>query len=385
VPPHSPLLDEGRRGFVDEVRRFASEQLEDPALPARDAAREFWDEGWRRCAAMGLCGLPVPSELGGAGADRVTTAAALEALGYGCSDAGLVFSLNAHLWSTVIPVWQFGSEQQRGRYLGPLCRGEWIGLHAMTEPDSGSDAFSLTTVAEPDGDGYVLGGRKTLITNAPVARLFLVFARAPGSEGPLGVNAFLVESDAPGLTVTPPTDKLGLRTAPMADLVLDEVRVGADSLLGPAGRAARVFATSMEWERLLIMAGQLGALQRSLEEAVAYARRRRQFGAPIAEFEAVADKLVDARVALAAARALMYETAWSYDHGEMRPGPAAAVKLLSAETVLRAALDLLQVHGGLGYTRELPFERRLRDAVGARLYSGTSELMRRILATDMGL
>ena len=385
MPPHSPLLDQGRRGFVDELRRFASEQLDDPALAARDAAGEFWEEGWKRCAAMGLCGLPVPDDLGGVGADRVTTAAALEALGYGCSDAGLVFSLNAHLWSTVIPLWRFGSEQQRDRYLSPLCRGEWIGLHAMTEPGSGSDAFSLATLADPEGDGYVLRGRKTLITNAPLARLFVVFARAPGSEGPLGVSAFLVESDARGLTVAPPSDKLGLRTALMSDLVLDEVRVGADSLLGPAGRAARVFATSMEWERLLIMAAQLGALQRSLEEAVAYAKRRRQFGAPIAEFEAVADKLVDARVGLAAARALMYETAWSYDHGETRPGPAAAVKLLSAETVLRAALDLLQVHGGLGYTRELPFERRLRDAVGARLYSGTSELMRRILASDMGL
>ncbi len=359
---HTPLLDEERRSFVDEVRRFAAEELSDPTLAARDAAGEFWEEGWRRCAARGLCGLPVPVELGGSGADRVTTAGALEALGYACPDAGLLFSLNAHLWSAVVPVWRFGSPDQQDRYLRRLCSGEWIGLHAMTEPNSGSDAFALATVAEPDGDGHVLSGRKTLITNTPLARLFIVFARARGSQGALGVSAFLVEAEAEGLSVGRPVDKLGLRTSPMADVVLEDVRVGPDALLGKAGRGAQVFAASMEWERLLIMASQLGALTRALEDALPEARRG----------NGSADALVDVHVGLSAARALLYETAWAYDHGEARPGAAAAVKLLASETVLRAAL-------------ELPDERRLRDAVGGRLYSGTSQLMRRLVARDMGL
>jgi alkylation response protein AidB-like acyl-CoA dehydrogenase len=379
------VLNQQQWEFAEQVRHHACDHLADPALGARDREGEFWDEGWRQCAAMNLCGLPVPTELGGAGADRRTTAASLEALGYGCSDAGLNFALNAHLWSAVIPIWQFGNDEQRDAYLGRLCRGEWIGLHAMTEPSSGSDAFSLATVAEPDDDGYVLRGRKTLITNAPLARLFVVFARSPGSDGPLGVSAFVVEAGTPGLTITEPTRKLGLRTALMADLVLDGVRVGRESILGTAGRGARVFIASMEWERLLIMAAQLGTLERSLEEAIAYAKRRRQFGRSISEFEAVSDKLVDAQVGMEAARAFLYETAWSYDNGETRPGRAAAVKLFAAETVLKAALDLVQVHGGLGFTEELAFERRLRDAVGARLYSGSSEMMRRLVARDMGL
>jgi alkylation response protein AidB-like acyl-CoA dehydrogenase len=385
---HSPLLDEEGRRSADEVLRFATAELSGGGdLRARDAAGEFWEEGWRLCAARGLCGLPVPRELGGAGANRVTTAAALEALGYGCDDGGLVFALNAHLWSAVIPLWQFGTEAQQERYLGPLARGEWVGSHAMTEPGSGSDAFSLATAATPaDGGGYRIDGHKALISNAPAARVFVVFARRPGTEGVMGVTPFLVDADAPGVTVTGPTDKLGLRTTLMGEIALDGVVVGEEAVLGPPGRGARVFTASMEWERLLIMAGQLGSLRRSLEEAAAYARERRQFGAPIGGFQAVSEKLVDARVGLAAARALMYETAWRYDHGEASgPAPAAAVKLLAAETTLRSALDLLQVHGGRGYTSELPFERRLRDAVGARLYSGTSEMMREILARSMGL
>jgi alkylation response protein AidB-like acyl-CoA dehydrogenase len=361
---HSPLLAEDRHGFVDEVRRFACHELVDPALVERDAAGEFWAEGWRRCGAMGLCGLPVPEELGGVGADRVTTAAALEALGYGCTDAGLVFSLNAHLWSAVVPIWRYGSGEQRERYLRRLCSGEWVGLHAMTEPDSGSDAFALSTVAERDGDGFVLRGRKTLITNTPLAKLYIVFARAPGTEGALGVSGYLVEAGAEGASVERPAEKMGLRTSPMADLVLDDVRVGPDALLGKAGRGASIFASSMEWERLLIMAAQLGALEHSLEDAAAAARSGAEEPHP--------DTLANTGVALAAARALLYETAAAYDAGETRPGPAAAVKLLASETVLRAAIDLSD-------------DRRLRDAVGGRLYSGTSQLMRRLVARDMGL
>ena len=354
---HSPLLDEEQHRFVEEVRRFAVEDLADPAFPEREAAGEFWHDGWSRCAERGLCGLPAPRAAGGAGASRVTTAAALEALGYGCPDAGLLFSINAHLWSAVVPVWKHGSDEQRERYLRRLAGGEWVGLHAMTEPDSGSDAFALRTVAEPDGDGWVLRGRKTFITNAPLARLFIVFARSPGSEGSLGVSAYLVEAGADGLRVERPADKMGLRTSPMADVVLEGVRVGPEALLGKPGRAAQVFGSSMEWERLLIMAAQLGALERALEEAAG---------------NGAVDALVDHRVALDAARALLYETAWAYDHGERRPGRAAAVKLLASETVLRAALSLDD-------------GRRMRDAVGGRLYSGTSQMMRRLVARDMGL
>jgi alkylation response protein AidB-like acyl-CoA dehydrogenase len=386
MPPAYPaLLDDAERPLVDEIQRFAGEELIDAHVPQRDTSGAFWEDGWRRCASRGLCGLPVPRELGGQGASRVATAAALEALGYRCDDAGLLFALNAHLWSSVVPLWHYGSDEQQRKYLRPLCSGSWVGAHTMTEPGSGSDAFSLSTIAEPDHDEYVITGRKALITNAPRANVFIVFARSPGSEGVIGVSAFLVEANAPGLTIGPPIEKLGLRTAVMSEVSFDHVRVADDSVLGRPGRGARVFGVAMEWERLLITAGQLGALQRSLEEAIAFARDRRQFGVPIAQFQAVSHKLVDARVGIAAARALMYETAWNFDRGATGPAPAAAVKLFAAETAVKLALELLQVHGGWGYTRELPFERRLRDAVGARIYSGTSELMRQVVARSLGL
>ena len=179
--------------------------------------------------------------------------------------------------------------------------------------------------------------------------------------------------------------KLGLRTSPMAELALDDVRVGAEAVLGREGRGAQVFARSMEWERTLIMASQLGATVRALEETAAYARSREQFGRPIASFQSVADPLVDAKVSVDAARALLYEAAWRYDHGETDSAPAAAVKLFAAETVVRATLELLQVHGVYGYVRDLPCERWLRDSVGSRIYSGTSAMMRRIVARSMGL
>ena len=367
------------------VRRFATDRLRDPELGRRDDEGEFWWDGWRRCAELGLCGLPAPEEFGGGGADRVTTAAALESLGYGCGDGGLVFSLSAHLWSAVVPLWHYGSSEQKERWLRPLCRGEIIGLHAMTEPGSGSDAFALRTTARQDNGGWVLNGRKTFITNAPTASLLIVFARTPESEGPLGVSAFLVEAGADGLEVERPMPKLGLRTSPMAEVVLEDVRVDESALLGRAGRGAGIFSKSMEWERCLIMASQLGVLRAAIEETVEYAREREQFGQAIGSFQAVSHRIVDASVALDAARALLYETAWRYDAGETDAAPAAAVKLVAAETVLQGTLALLDVHGGSGFTRELPFERRLRDAVGGRIYSGTSDMMRVMVARSLGL
>lgn len=382
--PSAWLTDE-QRAFSGSVLRFAGEQLDDASVRVRDADGTFWSDGWRKCADLGLCGLPAPLAFDGSDADRVTTAAALESLGYGCADFGLTFSINAHLWSAVVPLWQHGNPQQQERYLARLCRGEWIGLHAMTEPESGSDAFSLRTTATRTDVGWVLNGRKTFITNSPLADLFIVFARTPGSEGPLGVTAFLVEAGAPGLQVDRPIDKLGLRTSPMAEVSLTDVAVTAADVLGREGRGAQVFATSMEWERSLIMAAQLGALSRALDDTIAYARERKQFGVAISSFEAVSDRLVDTHVALESARALLYDTAAAFDRGDRSAGRAAMVKLAASEVALRGMLDLLQVHGGYGFSTEMAIGRRLRDAIGGRIYSGTSDLMRRVIARELGL
>lgn len=384
-PSPSPLLKTEERELAERVRKLAEEQLQDPDLASRDEKGEFWRVGWSRCAELGLCGLPAPAALGGCGTSRVATAAVLEALGYGCEDAGLVFALGAHLWTGVIPIWQHGSQAQHERLLGPLCRGELIAAHAMTEPGSGSDAFSLTTTARPDGDGWRLTGCKTLVTNGPTAGVLTVFARAPGTEGPMGVSAFLIEPPVEGLEIKRSISKLGLRTAPMAEIALNGVRVSASALLGRENRGARIFTTAMEWERTLIMASQLGMLRRAIEETVDYARTRRQFGQPIGSFQAVGHRVAQTSVELEAARALLYQAALRLDAGERDQAASAAVKLFASETLLPGCLALLDVHGGHGFTRDLPFERRLRDAVGARLYSGTSDLMRVIVARSLGL
>lgn len=383
-PPPSPFLSEEQRAFADSVRSFALTRLDDETLPERDREGRFWHDGWRACAALNLCGLPAPGQYGGSDADHLTTAAALEGLGYGCRDGGLVFSISAHLWSAVVPIWQHGTAEQRAKYLPKLTTGEWIGVHAMTEPEAGSDSLALATTATPDGDAVVLNGTKTFITNAPIADVFIVFARSPGSVGPRGVTAYLVDGGAAGLTIGRSIDKLGLRTSPMAELVLQDVRVDQNAALGRVGRGTLVFSTSMAWERVLIMAGSLGAAYRALEDTIEYARTRRQFGRPIGSFYAVAEKLVDVRVTLDSARALLYEAAWRVDHDAGDAATAAATKLAVSESVVSAALQLVQVHGASGYTKEVPIERHLRDVLGSRIYSGTSDMMRTIVAGAMG-
>ena len=380
LEPH-PLLDDLGRGIVDDIGGLEWPSA-DSALSQRDREGTFsWDD-WRRCSKLGLCGLPAPVSLGGQGATRVATAGALEALGYECADRGLVFSLNAHLWSAVIPLWQFGSSVQQERYLARLCSGEWIGLHAITEPDSGSDAFALATTARRDDGGYTLSGRKALITNAPVARVFLVFARSPGTEGPLGVTAFIVDADTEGVQVGAPASKVGLRTSPLSEIHFDDVRLNADAVVGRAGRGALILAKSMEWERLLIMAAQLGALSRSIEAAADLIRDHERGPARTAEAEGIAD----VRAKASAARALLYETAWRYDRGDAGDGAeAASVKLVAAETVLAGALNLIDLVGQPAGDEALPFARGLRDGIGAPIYSGTSQIMRRIIARSMGL
>jgi alkylation response protein AidB-like acyl-CoA dehydrogenase len=301
----TPWIGEDQLAFRETVVTFARTELADGETIARDREGGFWREGWDACGRFGIQGLPVPEAEGGQGADVLTTAVALEALGYGCDDGGLVFSINAHLWSCVVPIWKHGTGEQRARWLPALCDGSSIGIHAVTEPDAGSDAFAMTTRATPDGDGWTITGSKTFISNAPVADVFIIFARTTQGTGPTGITAFLIERGTDGLSVPTHLEKMGLRTSPMGEIVLDGVRVTREQVLGSVGRGARVFQTSMDWERGLIMSAQVGAMQRTTERTIAYAKSRRQFGQPIGRFESVADKIADMKIRLDASRALL--------------------------------------------------------------------------------
>jgi len=362
----------GRRAFRDDVIQ-------------RDKESSFSRELWARCAEFGIQGLPFPEEYGGGAVDILTTVLAMETLGYACRDSGLLFGINAQMWSVQMPILKFGSDDQRQRFLTPLCRGSWIGAHGMSEPDSGSDAFSLRTVAERRANHYVLNGGKTFVSNAPVADVFLVFASIDLSKGALGVTGFLIERTFPGFTVGQPIAKMGLKTSPMAELSFDNCLVPAENRLGREGRGATIFNDSMEWERSCILASTLGTMQRQLEHSVRYAKERRQFGKPIGQFQSVSNRLAEMKVRLETARLLLYRAAWMKQQGCPAGLEAAAAKLYVSEAMVRNGLDAVQIHGGYGYTTEYEFERELRDAVGSTLYSGTSEIQRAIIARHLGL
>jgi alkylation response protein AidB-like acyl-CoA dehydrogenase len=310
---------------------------------------------------------------------------ALEALGYGCVDGGLVFSINAHMWTSVIPITEHGTEEQRGRWLPGLCSGELVGCHAITEPEAGSDPFAMVTSARRTTDGYLLRGRKTFISNAPIADLMIVFARTSEGVGPYGITAFLVERGAPGCSTTREIEKMGLRTSPMAEIVLDDCFVADSAILGRRGRGAEVFQTSMMWERACIMASQVGLMRRTLDRCVAFAKERHQFGQAIGKFGAVADKIANMKISIDASRALILRVGWLMDRGLDAQLEAAVAKTFVSEASVRAQLDAVQIHGGYGYTTEFQIERALRDAVGGTIYSGTSEIQRRIIASSLGL
>jgi alkylation response protein AidB-like acyl-CoA dehydrogenase len=378
-------LSDEQKALRENIVRFAREVLNEGVIE-RDRAQAFPRELWRKCGEIGIQGLPVPEEFGGSGLDPLSTAIALEGLGYGCHDGGLVFSLGAHLLSCVVPIWRHGTEAQRRRYLPGLCDGTLVGVHAMTEPGSGSDSFALQTRANPVGDGFRLKGTKTFISNGPVADLVVVFALTDPAKGYHGgVTAFLVESSLPGFAVSQRFEKMGLRTSPLGELVFDDVQVPADAVLGRVGGGSTVFTHAMDWERVCLFAAHLGTMERLLEQAIRHARTRSQFGQRIGKFQAVAHRIVDMKVHLEAARLLVYQAASRLDRTRAVSLDAAMAKLFVSESLVRAALDTVQIHGGYGYMTEYEVERALRDAIGSTLYSGTSEMQRNIIARWLGL
>jgi alkylation response protein AidB-like acyl-CoA dehydrogenase len=370
--------------YRKSVIQFARKELSGNVIE-RDQTGEFYREGWNKCAQFGIHGLPVPVEYGGAGADILTTVCALEALGYACNDNGLIFSINAHMWSAEIPFASFGTPEQKQRYLPKLVSGEFIGVHAMTEPMSGSDAFALRTRAERRGDRYVINGSKTFITNAEYADVVIVFANLDPERRPGGITGFIIDKGTPGFSISRKLHKMGLRTSPMAELSFVDCEVPLENVLGQEGAGTAIFTASMEWERICILASHIGAMQRILETSAKYATQRQQFGQPIGKFPAVATKIADMDIRLETARLVLYKAAWLKKMGKHPLREAAIAKTYVSEACVQSCLDAIQVHGGYGYMTEYELERELRDAISGKIYSGTSEVQRMIIAGLHGL
>ena len=376
---------EEQLAYKQRVIAFAEQELND-GLVDRDRQAEFSREHWNKCARFGILGLSVPAQFnGGVDTDFPTAMLAMEGMGRGCRDNGLTFALNAQMWTVQLPIAQFGTDLQKTKYLPPMCSGDSIGAHAITEPETGSDVFSMTARAEPTEGGYLLNGMKHYISLGPVADLALVFATLDPELGRWGVTAFLVECASPGITASPARDKMGLRTVPMGELYFENCFVPSENRLGPEGAGVSLSTNSLEWERCCILASQLGAMERQLEECIDYARERRQFGQPIGKFQAVSHRIVDMKLRFETSRLMLYKVAWLKQQGRSVMTEAALLKLHLSECFVQSSLDAIRIHGGKGYMTEAGIERDLRDAVGGTIYAGTSDIQRNIVAGMLGL
>jgi alkylation response protein AidB-like acyl-CoA dehydrogenase len=364
--------------------QFAQNELGNDFIE-RDKKGEFSLQDWKKIASHGVIGYPMPKAYGGMEGNILDTMLIMEGLGYGFRDAALIFGINAQMWSVQMPIVSHGSPYQKEKYLAPMIRGEMVGGHCMSEPLSGSDAYSLKTTAVKDGNSYILNGSKTFITNGPISDVYLVFANLAPQKGMWGVTAFLVEKGTEGLVVSPVIEKMGLKTIPMGALELVDCRVPVENRLGAEGSGAQLFHGSMEWERSCILASSLGAMDYQLENSIQYVKNRKQFGHAISDFQSVSNRVVDMKVRIETARLMLYKVAWLKSIGKSAVMEAAIAKLYLSECFVQSSLDSVRIHGANGYLTDFGVEHELRDSIGGLIYSGTSDIQRNIIARMLGL
>jgi len=368
------------------VATWAAAELVDHDRVAADRTSSFAHDDWKRCAERGIQGVRVPTALGGRGADLATTLLTLEGLGYGCRDNGLAFAIGSQILSTQETLVRFGTPEQQETWLPRLISGDALGAFAMTEPDSGSDAYAVATTAERSDDGsYVLDGRKAWITLGSRCDMVIVFASTAPEAGRWGLSAFLVPTDVDGVERLPNREKMGMRTTPFGDIAFTGVVLPPTALIGREGAGASIFNSVLEVERSFVFATQVGAIERQLHDAIAYARGREQGGHPIGHYQAVSHRIADMKQRHEAARLFLYRAAMAFVTGRDVAMAAALSKLTASETGVAAALDGAMVHGAKGYVSEFEVERDLRDAIGGLVYSGTSDIQRNIVARLLGV
>ncbi|MDJ0793300.1 MAG: acyl-CoA dehydrogenase family protein [Woeseiaceae bacterium] len=376
-------LSDEQLQFRDSVVKFAQGELSDHV--STSDSEEFPYEKWRSIAEFGLLGLCVPESYGGAGLDCVSAANVIDALGYGCLDHGLVHAVCTQNLCA-IHVNEYGSAEQKSSYLEKLCRGDLIAAQAISEPDAGSEAGAIRTMAIESDDGYVLNGSKIYISNGPVADLVIVYAVTAPEKKVLGrTSCFLVERGSPGFDQAKPDEKMGLHTLKNGGLFFADCAVPETSLVGRKGAGSAMFSSSMNWERVLLFASFAGKLQRILERSAGFARERKQFGVPISSFQAISHRIAEMRINLELTRLVIAKAAWQIDNGKPSALYSSIGKLLASEACKSACMDAVQIHGGMGYMAEGDLERELRDSIAGTIYSGSSEIQRNIIAKLSGV
>jgi alkylation response protein AidB-like acyl-CoA dehydrogenase len=374
-------LTDDQRLIRDTIRQFMESEVR-PSIRARDKEEKFAGDELRKLGELGCCCMLIPESWGGLGADTISYVLMLEEVAR--VDAAMAVALSVTSSLAVFPVFKYGSEAQKQKYLSGLAHGEMLGAFCLTEPQAGSDAAAIATTAESAGAGYLLNGTKSWVTNGGEAGLYVVFAKTDPGSGAKGVTAFLVEPSFPGFRVARHEDKMGLRTSRTAEITFTDCQVPDENRLGEEGQGLRIALELLDGGRVGIAAQAVGIAQGALEASVAFAKERRAFGKTIGDFQAIQWMLADMQTEVEAARAMVHHAAWMRDSGAPRVGPyASRAKLYAGEMVNRAVYKAVQIHGSLGYSRESDVERMYRDARVITIYEGTSEIQRMIIARDL--
>lgn len=362
------------------VREFAEQEVR-PTAAITDRDARFPDEIVHKAAELGLTGINVPEQYGGSGLPSLGTIITVEEISRCCAATGVILSVNNSL--VCDPVLKFGTEEQKQRILKPLASGQALGCFALTEPQAGSDASNLRTMAVRDGDHYVIDGQKVWITNAPRAKWSLVFVVTDRTQGHHGLTALMIEVGTPGFSVGKHEEKMGIRGALSSALHFEGCRVPVENRLGNEGEGFKVALSTLDGGRIGIAAQAVGIAQGAYESALAYSKQRSAFGASISEFQAIQFMLADMATEIEAARLLTYRAAMAKDSGKRFSKEASMAKLFASETAMKHTVKAVQIHGGYGYSKEFPVERAMRDAKITEIYEGTSEIQRLVIAESL--
>ena len=375
VPKTHELFRQMIREFVEkEVKPIAAEVDENERFPM---------ETVEKMAKIGIMGIPIPKEYGGAGGDNLMYAMAVEELSKACATTGVIVS--AHTSLGTWPILKFGNEKQKQKYLPKLASGEWIGAFGLTEPNAGTDAAGQQTMAvqDPETGEWILNGAKIFITNAGYAHVYVVFAMTDKSKGLKGISAFIVEANTPGFSIGKKEMKLGIRGSATCELIFENCRIPKENLLGDKGKGFKIAMMTLDGGRIGIASQALGIAAGALDEAINYTKERKQFGRSLAQFQNTQFQIANLDVKVEAARLLVYKAAWRESNNLPYSLDAARAKLFAAETAMEVTTKAVQIFGGYGYTREYPVERMMRDAKITEIYEGTSEVQRMVIAANI--
>ena len=362
------------------VREFCDKYVS-PIAEEVDRYGRYPKEVIQKIAEQELMGIYLPAEYGGGGADVMSYVIVIEEIARACASTSVVVA--AHTSLAEYPIYEFGTEEQKKKYLPPMCKGEAIGAFALTEPGAGTDAAAMQTLAVLDGNEYVLNGSKIFITNAPVAGVIIVFAMTDKSKGTKGISAFIVPAGSPGLVIGKHLEKMGIRGSLTSEVLLKDCRVPKENLLGAEGQGFRIAMMTLDGGRIGIASQALGIAQAAFDESIRYSKERVQFGKPIGGFQAIQWMIADMATEVDAARFLVYHAAWCYQQGLPYSVEAAKAKMFASRVAVSQAERAVQLHGGIGYIKGTKVERLYRDAKITEIYEGTSEVMRMVIAAGV--